>query len=251
MSGLIYQKEHRVKYYECDATKQISIPMLLNIMLYVSGEQSYKLGVGDAILLEKGLSWIILQNDIHIQRLPEAGETITITTQALSYNKLFTYREFKAFDETGELCVQVHCTFALMDFAARKMARIAEDVVAPYQVEASKKLIRTQKPEKVDLEKAATIDYRVRYLDIDANQHVNNSKYLDWFLDSLGLDFIKTHRIKSLNVKYEKEVAYGNMVQSKVSLSTQEDGSIISAHQIVNHDVLSCEASMVWEPLNE
>ena len=94
MSGLIYQKEHRVKYYECDATKQISIPMLLNIMLYVSGEQSYKLGVGDAVLLEKGLSWIILQNDIHIQRLPEAGETITITTQALSYNKLFTYREF-------------------------------------------------------------------------------------------------------------------------------------------------------------
>lgn len=73
MSGLIYQKEHRVKYYECDATKQISIPMLLNIMLYVSGEQSYKLGVGDAVLLEKGLSWIILQNDIHIQRLPEAG----------------------------------------------------------------------------------------------------------------------------------------------------------------------------------
>lgn len=137
----------------------------------------------------------------------------------------------------------------MMDFNKRKMVRIVDELVAPYEVEATKKLVRTPKPEIVDQEAAKTIDYRVRYLDIDANQHVNNAKYLDWFLDSLGLEFIKNHELKSINVKYEKEVSYGNWVQCEVSQKVQEDGRILTAHQINNDGIPSCEASMTWLPL--
>ncbi|MGX7418640.1 acyl-[acyl-carrier-protein] thioesterase [Carnobacterium gallinarum] len=250
MSGLVYEKEHTVKYYECDATKKISMPMLLNIMLYVSGEQGRMLGVSDDVVAEHGLSWIILQTEIKVNRLPEAHEKIRVMTQAQSYNKFFTYRDFKVYDEAGELCVTTNCTFAMMDFTQRKMVRIVDELIEPYKVEGTKKLIRTPKPVPVNQETAQSIDYRVRYLDIDGNQHVNNAKYLDWFLDSLGLDFIRQHQLKSINVKYEKEVGYGNMVQSLVSQEVLEDGQIATAHQIVNNGTLSCEASMVWEPLN-
>ncbi|MDW5524760.1 thioesterase [Carnobacterium maltaromaticum] len=249
MSGLIYEQKHRIKYYECDATKKISVPMLLNIMLYVSGKQGKLLNVGDDVVAQHGLSWIILQTEINVERLPKANEEITVVTQPQSYNKFFTYREFKVYDEAGELCVTTHCTFAMMDFNKRKMVRIVDELVAPYEVEATKKLVRTPKPEIVNQEAAKTIDYRVRYLDIDANQHVNNAKYLDWFLDSLGLEFIKNHELKSINVKYEKEVSYGNWVQCEVSQKVQEDGRILTAHQINNDGIPSCEASMTWLPL--
>lgn len=250
MSGLSYEKEHTIKYYECDVTKKITMPMLLNILLNVSGEQGRSLGVSDEVMAQEGVSWIILQTEIQVTRLPKAEETIRIVTQALSYNKFFTYRDFKVYDAAGELCVTTNCTFAMMDFAQRKIVRINEELIAPYQADPTKKLVRTPKPVAVDSISAESIDYRVRYLDIDGNQHVNNAKYLDWFLDSLGLDFIRHHELKNLNVKYEKEVSYGNMVQSLVSQKKMEDGTIVTAHQIINNGVLSCEASMIWEPIH-
>ena len=37
------------------------------------------------------------------------------------------------------------------------------------------------------------LPYRVRFYDIDSNQHVNNAMYFNWIIDVLGYDFLTTH----------------------------------------------------------
>lgn len=246
MSGEIYKAKHLVKYYECDTTKKMTLPMLSNIMIHTSGEQSHLLGVGDDFVNELGLSWVILQYEMKFTRVPEFAEEITITTQALSYNKLFCYREFKVFDANGEECVTALTTFALINTEKRKMARIPEEIITPYNVEFNKKLVRTPKPEKIG-EEAASTEYRVRFLDIDRNQHVNNSKYFDWALDSLEYDFLTSHELDYVNIKFEKEVHYGNEITSSVSMTELEDGRVSTAHQISTGDTINCELSIIWK----
>ena len=247
MTNQIFEKEHQVSYYECDATRRITIPMLINIMMHVSGEQSHALGVGDEQLNDKGLAWIVLQYEMNITQVPEFYKTIKVTTQAMSYNKLFCYRDFNVYDEAGNLCVTAHSTFVLLDVTQRKMVRIQDEVVAPFEAEFSKKLIRTPKPEKVADELTVSNEYRVRYLDIDSNQHVNNSKYIDWAMDTLDYEFLTTHKLTYLNIKFEKEVYYGDRIQSQMSLHEAENGKIVSAHRIVTGSTTNSEASMVWE----
>lgn len=246
MSGKIYEKEHQIKYYECDTTQKMTLSMLLNVMLHVSGEQSYLLGVGDEVLAEKGLAWIILQYEVQVERMPAFYETINITTQATSYNKLFCYRVFKVYDAEGNLCVTVNSTFALMNVKERKMARVPDEIVAPYDTEFTKKLVRSPKPVKVDEETMISKEYRVRYLDIDSNRHVNNSKYIEWAIDTLNLEFLTTHEIKSMTIKFEKEVHYGQLIHSEMSTTKNTDNDIITAHRIVTEGVTNCEASIVW-----
>lgn len=250
MSGKIYEKEHQIKYYECDTTQKITISMLLNIMLHVSGEQSYLLGVGDEVVAEKGLAWIIIQYGVEVERMPAFYESITITTQATSYNKLFCYRTFNVYDEKGNLCVTVKSTFALMNVEERKMVRVPDELVAPYESEFSKKLIRTPKPEKIDEEIMIFKEYRVRYLDIDSNRHVNNSKYIEWAIDTLNLEFLTTHEIESMTIKFEKEVHYGQLIHSEMSATTDQDNKVITAHRIVTEGVTNCEASIVWKMIS-
>lgn len=247
MSGKVYKKEHQIKYYECDTTQKMTVSMLLNIMLHVSGEQSYSLGVGDEVLAEKGLAWIILQYEVNVDRMPAFYETINITTQATSYNKLFCYRTFKVYDEEGNLCVTVNSTFALMNIKERKMARVPDEIVAPYGSEFSKKLIRSPKPEKVDEETMLSKEYRVRYLDIDSNRHVNNSKYVEWVMDTLDLEFLTSHEIENMTIKFEKEVHYGQLIHSEMSLTKQEEGKVLTAHRIVTEGIINCEASILWK----
>ena len=249
MSGKIYEKEHQIKYYECDTTQKMTLSMLLNIMLHVSGEQSYILGVGDEVLAEKGLAWITLQYEVKVERMPAFYESIKITTQATSYSKLFCYRTFKVYDTQGNLCVTVNSTFALMNVEERKMARVPDEIVAPYESEFSKKLIRTPKPVKVDEENMISKDYHVRYLDIDSNRHVNNSKYIEWAIDTLDLEFLTTHEIETMTIKFEKEVHYGQLIRSEISLTKTQDNEVITAHRIGTEDITNCEASIVWKKI--
>ena len=246
MSGEIYESKHLVKYYECDTNRKMTLPMLVNIMIHASGEQSHLLGVGDDFVNEMGLSWVILQYEMHFNRVPEFAEEVTITTQALSYNKLFCYREFKVYDSNGEECVTAKTIFALIDMEKRKMARIPEEIVAPYNVEFNKKLVRTPKPEKVG-DEATSTEYRVRFLDIDRNQHVNNSKYFDWALDTLDYDFLTSHELDYVNIKFEKEVHYGNRITSSVSMTELDGGKVVTAHQITTGDTVNCELSIIWK----
>ena len=247
MSGKIYEKEHQIKYYECDTMQKMTISMLINIMIHVSGEQSYLLGVGDEVVAEKGLAWIILQYEVEVERMPAFYESIKITTQANSYNKLFCYRAFKVYDSQGNLCVTVNSKFALMNVQERKMARVPAELIAPYESEFSKKLIRMPKPVKVDEEKMTSKEYQVRYLDIDSNCHVNNSKYIEWAMDTLDLEFLTTHEIETMTIKFEKEVHYGQLIHSEISSAKNQENGIVTAHRILTEGVTNCEASIVWK----
>ena len=120
MSGLKFRNKHVVATYECDKTSNMTLPSLINVMVETSGLQSHALGNTDEQMSERGLTWIIIQYNIKINRMPMRREAITLETEALSYNRFFTYRAFRAFDESDNLLVEVITTFGVMEMATRK-----------------------------------------------------------------------------------------------------------------------------------
>ncbi|QII83036.1 acyl-[acyl-carrier-protein] thioesterase [Jeotgalibaca arthritidis] len=247
MSGLTFRTNHQVRSHECDIQGEMTIPSLINEMVHVSGVQSAALGNTEESMLEKGLSWIIIQYHMDIKRIPKKDERIMFETEALSYNRFFTYRVFRAFDTSDNLLVEVMTTFSIMDMESRKMTRIDKAIVAPYQAEEIRSLLRQPKIQPVDEDNQLTMPYRVRYLDIDANKHVNNSKYFDWIINTVDMAFMLEHRITAITIKYEKEVEFGNMIDSSLSMTEESNGQIVTAHQIKNGDVVACVANITWE----
>lgn len=250
MSGLKYRAIHEVKEYECDATGEMALPSLVNVMVHISGIQSAILGNTKEQMRERGLSWIIIQYQMEVNRMPVLDEQITIETQALSYNRFFTYRSFRAYDEQDKLLVEVITTFSLMNMDTRKLVQVPKDIIEPYQAEELRTLMRQPKPAVLSEGEVVAQPFRVRYLDIDANRHVNNARYLDWIINTLEVDFILAHQMESLTIKYEKEVDYGHIIESRMTISELEDGKKLSAHQIVNGGTVACSASIVWTRRN-
>lgn len=245
MSGIRFKEKHGLRYYMCDRNHVLTMPMLVNLLLDVSGKQSLELGLGDDVVNDMGYSWIILQYEFTIHRMPNFKETIEIETFASEYNKLFCYRNFIVRDEKGKEIIKVSTTFALIDIEKRKMARLPVEIVGPYQAEFNKRLKRTPKPVAIAENHATRKSYRIRYFDIDTNQHVNNSQYLNWALDSLGSNFLTSHVLKSGTIKFEKEVHEGETIESWVSKEELDEG-IVSAHRIQTGDIVNCTASFNW-----
>ena len=243
--GLTYQMKMKIPFDMADMNGHIKLPDVILLSLQVSGMQSIELGVSDKDMLEQyNLVWIITDYDIDVTRLPRFAEEITIETESLTYNRLFCYRRFTIFDEAGEAIIQMMATFVLMYRDSRKVHAVEPEIVAPYQSEFSKKLLRG--PKYPNLEDPVSKDYHVRFYDLDMNGHVNNSKYLDWIFEVMGADFLTQHIPQKINLKYVKEVRPGGMIASSYDLE-----GLQSTHQISSDGEVNAQAIITWQEMEK
>ncbi|GEK90526.1 acyl-[acyl-carrier-protein] thioesterase [Alkalibacterium kapii] len=244
-----YKQKETIPYYMCDRNHQLTLSMLVNLLIEVSENHSALLGREESYMENLDISWIILRYEFKIDRLPDAKEKIEIETFATEYNKLFTYRTFIVRDNQNNQLIEVKVTFALMDHATRKMVRIPNEVVAPYAALFSRRIRRELKPHEIDKSQIDEKSYEVRYFDIDTNNHVNNSKYIEWLLDSLNSAFLKTHAIRHGIITFDKEVKEGNTVTSKVSKRLTDE--LFTDHRIEVDGTTHASASFKWTEKSE
>ena len=93
---------------------------------------------------------------------------------------------------------------------------------------------------KIDIEKY----FDIRFDDLDVNQHVNNSNFLVWALESLDYDFRKTKQIKVLDIVFKKEIKYGNKICSQV-----EKNNNVTRHILRNFETNEelCLIQIEWQ----
>ncbi|MDK7326356.1 thioesterase, partial [Lactobacillus mulieris] len=73
-----------------------------------------------------------------------------------------------------------------------------------------------------------TRQYRVRYDDLDLNHHMTNSHYFSWMEDMLERKFLNTHEPEMVDIKFDKEVLYGQEVTSSLIINEQTSYHLIS-----------------------
>ena len=242
-----FRMPHDVVYYEADVTGKLSLPMIYNLAILSSTQQAIDLDIGPEYTHAKGLGWIVLQQLVTINRRPKDGETITLMTKAKQFNPFFAKREYRLIDADGNDLVIMNGLFSMIDMNKRKLARIPKDMAEAYQPEHVRKIPRD--PEVTPFDETRDADYVqeyvVRYLDIDSNHHVNNSKYAEWMSDVLPVEFLISHEPTAMNIKYEHEVLPGNKIKSEVQLVDN-----VTKHRIWFGDVLSAEATIEWTAAN-
>ena len=188
----------------------------------------------------------MIQNQLTVNRLPKLEEEIIIETEPVGYNKFFTFRRYTILSLDEEVLVDALTTFSMINIEERKLISLDEEVLSEYPIENKKDTRRNPRVPKIDLENASVQTYRVRLNDIDYNHHVNNAKYFDWVMDSLGMDFIKTHSLKSVLVKYDKEILPEATVKSFYEIRETENG-VQTLHQLESDDQKCCHLSLEWE----
>lgn len=248
-SPLIYEKQHKLSYYECDESGHPSTSMIISMVNQVSEEHSASLGLDSAAIQSYGGGWVITSYEGNFNpEQPVNGQTVILGTKAVAYNRFFALREFwmKASDRQTEY-MHLTALFVYMNLKTRHLMAIPSEVIKPYHGPEVKRIPRLVKPN--EMVTAATVkNYHVRFFDIDDNHHVNNARYFDWMQDPLGADFLLQHRLQRLMLRYDKEVRYGQDVISQVSAPYQNKaGQLVTDHQIIVDDQVAAVATMIWK----
>lgn len=128
--------------------------------------------------------------------------------------RVFFPRYFVFRDADGR---QIGCAgslWVLLDITTRKMGSPAEiaarmpdnhDLTAPMGMPATVE----------EIPGAATEASRLPvYTDLDVNGHVNNTRYLDWCCNALGIEVMRNHAMLTFCVNYNQEILPGQEVRT-------------------------------------
>jgi len=216
-----YVQDFRVASYQTDMSSRIKPSAILEIMQEMAGAHAELLDVGRSRLQPMGLAWVLTRVEVHLERYPLSGEIITVETFPMPNRRVFFPRYFIFRDETGAQLGYAGSLWVVLDVATRKMGNPAEiaammpdnrDLTAPMGMPATVEEISGADEEA----------FRIPvYTDLDVNGHVNNTRYLDWCCNALGIDTLRSHAMTRFAVNYNLEILPGQEVRTV--LHRQED----------------------------
>ncbi len=171
-----------------------------------------KLGTGYYQLKEKELIWVICFSDIRIKRMPAEGETIEIYSWPGKDRFGMYSRKYAMYTGDGESLITCASLFSIVDQNTRKMIASGDAGFSFPVVEFADEPPLPKMNEKGGVTSQVQ-QHAVSVHEIDKNDHVNNSFYLDWAENLLGDCADKQlAAIKRVWISYAREIRMGETV---------------------------------------
>lgn len=241
-----YEREYFIHYYDCENNLKLSPVSLLKYFEDIALLNSEDAGIGFAYYNKNNVAWLLYKWDIIINQLPVYREKIKIITEPLGYSRFYAYRIFEVMNSNNDLLIRGNSLWFLVDTTLRRPKKVSEDFYSGYHVSPED---RRELPiedasilNKADNQK----EFFVRKSDIDLNNHVNNTKYVEWAFEMVPEKIIKDFTLKRLKVNYKKETHYGKKIKTLIEVCDEPE-LIICRHKIIEQEEDICYLETQWK----
>lgn len=223
----------------------------LNLLQETAWGHAEKFGFGMNAMESAGYFWVVTRQTLQMSEWPAHGEKIRILTWLRPPEGAFLTREFLVQSNDNRILGSCSTSWLALDRKSKKILPIAK--LRPWDDVTSSESTGIV-PEKVPAEGVFenVAKFRVRVSDLDINQHVNNTKYAQWILDSVPYDLHKVLLLKSYSVNFLAETHLGDEVRIECKTSTRltpeaKSGETIYRGLRVSDDRVLFTASMSWD----
>ncbi len=219
-------KDYVVRSYECDKHGCLRLVTLMNIFQDIADSNAAEIGLGLDFCRERGLAWVGANYHIIINNYPKLHQKITVVSWPAVEKKLGAYRDFLVYDENGNKIIQASSQWILINFAKKRPVAL-RDNLPEYQV-IPERAIETEFPKIEDISSVESkTEFKIRFDDIDINNHVNNAIYLLWASEAVNGEFRNQHQPREIEIAFKKEALFGESIY----IESQNDGEN-SIHEI-------------------
>ena len=217
----MYKMEGRIRYSECGGDNKLKISSIINYFQDCTTQNSEQKGVGHTYLKEKKRAWILNSWQVYINRYPETGEQIEVSTWATGFNGILGPRDFCMKDAEGKILACAHTLWVYVNTETGRPTKPEDEEIRVYEVEEPLPIASVSRKIKFPDELTVVDTFPVHKYHIDTNHHVNNSKYVELACEALP----ENYRVTSFRVEYKKAAVYGDVMVLK---SAREEDRIVA-----------------------
>jgi acyl-ACP thioesterase len=245
---LTAEAAYTVQLFDTDASGVLSPRGLWDFLQETAGYHTQLLGVAPEDLRPRGLAWILARLRMQVQRYPALGEKVTVRTWPCGIEKLFALRDFTVCDTNGEQIACATSAWLALKLDTLRPVRV-QSVFSPPGMEAFPRALETgierlPAPSNVSREWSTA----VRFVDLDANRHVGNSRYVEWVVESAGRELLEGSMMSELGIDFLSETPYGGGVMVRTGQEAGDPPRL--SHSIVRTTdwLEAARARTAWRP---
>lgn len=208
-----YRKTYQITTNMLDCHDCLKMSTLLDVAQEVAGDHAEELGCGFETMIKQDLIWVIVRNYVEIIKKPINFKEIEVVTYPLKPRFVEFNRETEFYHD-GELFAVSRSTWMVInikDFSVK-----APDFFKDFDDDLGyfkRRIRKLPVIEKSQLQKVKEAE--VLYSMLDHNGHMNNTKYVDFYLDTFRPEF----SVKTLQIEYIKQ----SFLDDKLSLYIKEN----------------------------
>ncbi|CAI0446510.1 unnamed protein product [Linum tenue] len=195
---LVYRQSFIIRSYEIGPDKTATMETLMNLLQETALNHVSSSGIaGDGFGATREMSlrkliWVVTRIHIQVQSYSSWGDIVEIDTWVDAAGKNGMRRDWIIRDfNTKQIITRATSTWVIMNRETRRLSKIPDQVreeLVPYYINRVAIAAEDNDLDKIDKLSDDTAerirpDLAPRWSDMDANQHVNNVKYIGWILE--------------------------------------------------------------------
>ncbi|MDR2868086.1 MAG: hypothetical protein LBV46_00900 [Bacteroidales bacterium] len=244
----IREKQINIGSFFVDSRQRLTPNSLLELMQDVAWEHSTSYNVGWEFLQTINLFWALSKMHIKINRLPRWTEEITLRTWGKTPENVIFHRDFEMLDAEGNLLLNATSSWATLAIDTGRVQKLPEEVGYRLPVPPNKYAILEPAPKIQKMEVITPPVFQsVRYSDIDMNQHVNNTKYILWVLNSFDFQFLMENDLSEIIINYISQAKMGDFYAIE-TVVVAPDHFISLIYSKENREI--CKVETFWKKGN-
>jgi medium-chain acyl-[acyl-carrier-protein] hydrolase len=218
-----------VQGFDADAFGFLAPAALAGYLQEAAVRSSTALGAGLANLNRRGLTWVLLRQQVLLDEQLRLGDALEVETWHSGIDRLAALRDFRI-RRGGVEVGRARATRIAVDLATRRPVR--PEGVLPERLRARAEHLL--EPPALPVLREAAVDrrFQVRFADIDSNQHVTSASYVAWALEAVDEATWRREWVASFDVQYLAECRLGSFVHSR----SAPEGGRVRLHAIVREE---------------
>ena len=208
----MYSFDSRIRFSEIGKDGRLTIESLIDYFQDCSTFQTEDSATPMAYLAERDLAWVVSSWQIEINNMPGIGERVTAGTVPYDIRGFIGYRNFFLDNkENGERYAVANSIWSLIDIKKGVPVRVNDEIKKSYPLEDKLDMDYGDRKIKLpkDQEGETKKDILITEQYLDTNNHVNNAKYIQMAIDSIG---DKNASYKHIRAEYRKQALYGDVI---------------------------------------
>jgi medium-chain acyl-[acyl-carrier-protein] hydrolase len=238
-------ENYSVKAFEVDFTGKTPLHSICNFLQEAAWTHANHLGFGYFDMIRNKQVWVLSRLYLQIYKFPKMGDKIKIKTWPSGIEGLFALRDYSILDEDDNVICAAVSAWLIINLETRRPIRVESALTYLIPDKPNRSLDIKLDKLPAPLNHSITSSVTVKYGDIDVNNHVNNTKYIEWILNSFPLNFLESKIPTELEINFLSETFYDD----KIDILTENKDNLSYIFSLLRESDKKeiCRARINWK----
>jgi medium-chain acyl-[acyl-carrier-protein] hydrolase len=223
-----------IQAHEVDFRNRLRIDSLFILLQDTAASHADSLDLGYSSLIKHNLAWVLSWVKVKIDSFPGFGDEIRTRTWPKKKYKLYSLRDFYIYNKNEDIICRATTAWLPINIITKRIIDTAS-LPAPINYQEKESAINELPHKVTETEnKEFILSKKVRYTDLDLNQHVNNIRYIELIMDSFPVEHYEKFILNEIEVNFISESKYDDEIEIYKNKDSSEIYSIIGGENKEN-----------------